>query len=162
MLCLLDGFDDVLIEPFMPNSSIVAFDVSILLRLARLDMLDRDVALLRPFQKLATNVFRAVVDPVWSPVCHAIRWSDLSCGSPAQPVTRNRPQCQVLHGYNHPVRSKAGTPPIAKPINHEPKVRDANSIDHVWLGVLGTDSSSGFSRISRFRGLMRKLSSRSR
>ena len=63
MLRLLDCFDDILIEPFMPNGSIIAFDISILLRLARLDMLDRDVAALGPFQKLATDVFRAVVDP---------------------------------------------------------------------------------------------------
>ena len=41
MLRLLDCFDDILIEPFMPNGSIIAFDISILLRLARLDMLDR-------------------------------------------------------------------------------------------------------------------------
>ena len=47
----------------MPNGSIIAFDISILLRLARLDMLDRDVAALGPFQKLVTDVFRAVVDP---------------------------------------------------------------------------------------------------
>ena len=63
MLRLLDCFDDVLIEPFMPNSSIVAFDVSILLRLARLDMLDRDVTFFRPFRELTTDVFGAVVDP---------------------------------------------------------------------------------------------------
>lgn len=54
MLCLLDCFDDILIEPFMPNGTIIAFDISILLRLARLDMLDRDVAALGPFQKLVT------------------------------------------------------------------------------------------------------------
>jgi len=36
----------------MPNGSIIAFDICILLRLARLDMLDRDVAALGPFQKL--------------------------------------------------------------------------------------------------------------
>lgn len=63
MLCLLDCFNDVLIEPFVANSSIVAFNLSILLRLARLDVLDRDVAFFRPFQELAADVFRAVVDP---------------------------------------------------------------------------------------------------
>jgi len=63
-----DGFDDVLVEPFMPNSPIVTFDVSILLRLARLDMLDRDVAFLRPFQELATDVFQPIINPnaFWS------------------------------------------------------------------------------------------------
>jgi len=60
MLRFLACFYDVLFEPFMPNSSIVAFDVSILLRLARLDMLDGDVTFFRPFQELATDVFGAV------------------------------------------------------------------------------------------------------
>ena len=61
MLLLLDCFNDVLIKSFMPNRSIVAFDLNILLRLAPLDELDRDVALLRPFQELATDVFGTVV-----------------------------------------------------------------------------------------------------
>ena len=63
MLCLLDAFDNVLIQPFMPNRPIVAFNVSILLRLARLDMLDCDVAFFSPFQELATDVFRSIINP---------------------------------------------------------------------------------------------------
>jgi len=45
------------------------FDVSILWRLGRLDVLNRDVALLRPFHELSTDVFRAIVDS------HALRFA---------------------------------------------------------------------------------------
>jgi hypothetical protein len=37
ILRLLDAFDDVLIQPLMPDRSVVALDVGILLRLAGLD-----------------------------------------------------------------------------------------------------------------------------
>ena len=40
MLCLLDAFDNILIQPFMPNRSVIALNIGILLRLSRLDMLD--------------------------------------------------------------------------------------------------------------------------
>ena len=63
ILCLLDGFDDVLVEPFVPDRAIVALDVGVLLRLTGLDVLDRDAQFLSPDQQLATDVFRAVVDP---------------------------------------------------------------------------------------------------
>ena len=46
----------------MLNSPIVEFNVSILLRLARLDMLDRDVEFFRPFQELATDLFRPIIN----------------------------------------------------------------------------------------------------
>ncbi len=41
----------------------MALDVGILLGLARLDVLDGDAPFLGPNQQLATDVFRAVVDP---------------------------------------------------------------------------------------------------
>jgi hypothetical protein len=46
----------------VPDGSIVALDVSILLGLAGLDMLDGYSSLLRPRQERATDQFRAVVD----------------------------------------------------------------------------------------------------
>ncbi len=42
ILCLLDGFDDVLVEPFIPDGSVVSLDVGVLLGLAGLDVLDRN------------------------------------------------------------------------------------------------------------------------
>ena len=68
MLCLLDAFDNVLIQPFMPNRSVIALNIRIVLRLSRLDMLDRDVVLFSPLQQLAANVLRSVINPnaFWS------------------------------------------------------------------------------------------------
>lgn len=40
VLSLLDGFDDVLVEPFVPNGTAVALDIGVLLWLSGLDMLD--------------------------------------------------------------------------------------------------------------------------
>ena len=37
ILCLLDGFKNVLAEPFAPNRAIVALDIGVLLGLAALD-----------------------------------------------------------------------------------------------------------------------------
>ena len=47
----------------MPNRPVVALDISVLLRLAGLDVLDGDLPLLGPFYQLAADIFRAVVDP---------------------------------------------------------------------------------------------------
>ena len=63
VLGLLDGFNDVLVEPFVANRAVVSLDVGVLLRLAGLDVLDRDAPFLGPDQQLPTDVFRAVVDP---------------------------------------------------------------------------------------------------
>jgi hypothetical protein len=51
---------DILIQPFMPDDSVVAFDIGILLRLSRLDILDADAAPLGPGEQLATDIFRTV------------------------------------------------------------------------------------------------------
>ena len=45
-LCLLDGFDDILVEPFVPDRAVVALDVGVLLGLTGLDVLDRDAQFL--------------------------------------------------------------------------------------------------------------------
>jgi hypothetical protein len=57
----LDGFDDVLIEPFVPDGAVVALDIGVLLRLAGLDMPNADASPRCPFQQFAADVFRAVV-----------------------------------------------------------------------------------------------------
>ena len=48
VLSLLDGFKDVLVQPFVPYRAIVALDVGVLLRLARLDICDADATVLGP------------------------------------------------------------------------------------------------------------------
>ena len=47
-MSLLDGFKDVLVQPFVPYRAIVALDVGVLLRLALLDVCDTDATLLGP------------------------------------------------------------------------------------------------------------------
>ncbi len=47
----------------MPNSSVVALDIGVLLRLAGLDIVKCDPLLLCPFDQLLTDVFGAVIDP---------------------------------------------------------------------------------------------------
>jgi hypothetical protein len=39
ILCLLDAFDDIFIQPLVTKRPVVALDVSVLLRLAGLDVL---------------------------------------------------------------------------------------------------------------------------
>jgi len=63
VLCLLDSFNDVLVEPLVPDRAVVAFDVGVLLRLAGLDMLQEDVPFAGPFLQLLADVFRPVINP---------------------------------------------------------------------------------------------------
>ena len=63
ILCLLDGFDDVLVEPFVPDGAVVSLDVGVLLRLAWLDVLDRNPMFFSPFSQGFADVFGAIVDP---------------------------------------------------------------------------------------------------
>ena len=51
------------IQPFMPYSSIVSFDVSVLRRLSGLDIEHRDLVSVRPVHQLNSQVFRTVVAP---------------------------------------------------------------------------------------------------
>ena len=62
VLSLLDGFDDVLIQPLVPDRAVVALDVGVLLRLAGLDVPDGDPMLFGPLQQRAADVFGAIVD----------------------------------------------------------------------------------------------------
>jgi hypothetical protein len=48
VLSLLDGFDDVLVPPFLPDSPVVALDIGVLLRLAGLAVQDDDDPFLSP------------------------------------------------------------------------------------------------------------------
>jgi hypothetical protein len=63
ILCLLDAFDDVLVQPFMSNRPVVALDICVLLGLPRLDVLDGDTLLLSPYSQLFADVFGPVIHP---------------------------------------------------------------------------------------------------
>jgi len=47
----------------MPNCSVVAFDIGILLRFSRLYILQTNVALFRPLNEFAADIFRPVIHP---------------------------------------------------------------------------------------------------
>lgn len=63
ILSLLDAFNDVLVQPFMSNGAVVAFDIGVLLRLTGLDVLYGNPMFLGPFHQFFADVFGAVVDP---------------------------------------------------------------------------------------------------
>lgn len=63
ILGLLNAFDDVLIQPFMPDGAVAALDVGVLLRLTGLDVLDANSLFLSPFQQLSTDILGAIINP---------------------------------------------------------------------------------------------------
>ena len=63
LLDLLNAFENVQVQPFVPDRAIVALDISVLLRFPGLDMGLGDAPVLCPFHQGATDVFRAVVHP---------------------------------------------------------------------------------------------------
>ena len=63
ILRLLEAFDDVLVEPLMPDCPVVALDICVLLRLAGLYVLDSYTLLLSPYSELLADVFGAIVHP---------------------------------------------------------------------------------------------------
>ena len=60
VLCLLDGFEDVLPQPFATNGAVLALDIGILLGLTGLDIFEPHIAFLSPFHELPADVFWAV------------------------------------------------------------------------------------------------------
>ena len=58
---MLDGLEQVLIQPFMANCSVVTLDIGILLRFPRLDIQQPYTLLLGPCLQLITDVFRAII-----------------------------------------------------------------------------------------------------
>jgi len=65
VLHLVDIIEQVLRQPFIADRSIEALDISVLLRLPRLDVFDPDALALSPGLERGTNVFRAVVNAEW-------------------------------------------------------------------------------------------------
>ena len=69
ILHLADGCEVVLAQPFVADSSVVAFDIGILLRLARLNVADGNAVRFSSLQQRAADILRAIVDPdgKWPP-----------------------------------------------------------------------------------------------
>ena len=63
VLHLLDAVEVIPAQPFRANSSVVSLDISILLRLAGLDVDQTDPFFLSPSLETTADVFGAVVDP---------------------------------------------------------------------------------------------------
>lgn len=61
VLYLVDRVEEGSREPGIAYGSVIALNVGVLLRLARLDVLDADTLLLRPGKQSATDVFRPVI-----------------------------------------------------------------------------------------------------
>ncbi|AGI69472.1 hypothetical protein OAN307_c40590 [Octadecabacter antarcticus 307] len=59
-LCLIDGFKDVLAQPFATNGSIVALDIGVLLRFAWLDVFKPNTVFLGPCHQGPADIFCAV------------------------------------------------------------------------------------------------------
>ena len=60
-LNLLDGFKQVLAKPVITHGAVIALNISILPRLAGLDVLNPDIALFSPGCQRGADVFGAVV-----------------------------------------------------------------------------------------------------
>ena len=56
-----EAIEDILVEAFVPQFPIEAFNEAILLRLARRDVVPGDAGLVLPFQDRPAGQFRAVV-----------------------------------------------------------------------------------------------------
>jgi hypothetical protein len=59
-LNLRDAFEQRLVQPLVSRGSVVTFDVRVLLRLPRLDVVELDVVLSSPSRQCNTDVFRAI------------------------------------------------------------------------------------------------------
>jgi hypothetical protein len=129
ILSLLDGFDDVLVEPFLTYRPTVALDIGVLLGLPGLDVLDGDALLLSPYSERLADVFGAFVDPYLAglsasfddPVQAA---DDPFSGQREIHLNAQAFPIEVIQNVQQPERML-----ITQPIRHEPKVREAKSID---------------------------------
>ena len=119
ILGLLHAFDDVLIQPFVPDRSIVALDAGVLPGLIGLDMLDGNPMFFSPLHQLFTDVFRAVVNPngAWlaAPFNNPIKAPDDSFGE--QREIRFDPRPFAIEVVQHVRQLKSTT--IAQSIGHE-------------------------------------------
>ena len=136
----------------MPDCAVVALDVDVLLGLAGLDVQDGYPLFLSPLQQLATDGFRAIVDPMVS-------------GLPRRPMIRLMLRITRSEGSERstsmpsPSPLKSSCTFSSRNARPSPNRSAMKSIDQVILRASGTASASGLSRFSRLRGLIRRFSS---
>ena len=132
----------------MPDCAVVALDVDVLLGLAGLDVQDGNPLFPSPLQQLATDGFRAIVDPMVS-------------GLPRRPMIRITRSEGSERSTSMPSPSplKSSCTFSSRNARPSPNRSAMKSIDQVILRASGTASASGLSRFSRLRGLIRRFSS---
>ena len=119
LLCLLYAFDDVLVQPFMPNRPVVAFDIGVLLGLSGLVMLDGNALLFSPYSERFAVLLWAIVHPncagCSAPLDDAVQASCHPFGG--QREINLDPQPFAVKVIKHVQKSKS--PPIAESVGHE-------------------------------------------
>lgn len=152
---LLDRLTQIVSAPLLPDGSIVALDLRVLLGLARLDMMYGHSALLSPRQERVADLFRSVVHPngkrLTTPLDKALQRPRPRSASSEK--SASMPSPSQLKSSNTFSNRKPGASSSRSAIK---------SREHVTFGSCGTASSSGFPRFYRLRGLILRLNSRSR
>ncbi|MNT58135.1 hypothetical protein D3C72_1955530 [compost metagenome] len=139
----------------MSDGPVIASDISILLRLARLNVAQGDASFLGPLHQLAADVFRPLSTRIAIGLPrHSMIWFRLrmtrSAGSEKSTSMPSPSRLKSSRTFNRR--------------NCLPSSRRSamKSIDQTRFGFSGTARASGFSRFNRLRGLILRLSSSSR
>ena len=114
----------------MPDGSIVAFNICVLLRLSELTVLDSDTLLLGPYSKLLADVLRAIVAPdcarFAAPFDDAVQAADDPlCGQREVNLDPQTLTVEVVQDIQQPK-----SPAVAEAIRH--KVHGPGHIGRVW------------------------------
>ena len=133
-----------------------ATDVGVLLRLAGLDVLDRDAPLLSPDHQLATGVFWAVLYPYRPGFAAPLDDPVQAANDPfnGQGKIHVDAQAFAIEVIQHVQQPQC-------PAIHCPAAHACIREKEVMFGASGTASASGLSRFNRLRGLIRRFSSNS-
>jgi hypothetical protein len=96
----LDAFDDVLVQPFMPNRAVVALDLGVLMGLAGMDVEDGNSLSLSPFRQLFIDIFRAIIDQNAARLATPEKSGLSSCAAPFVQQSRNLQNLLVHRSVN--------------------------------------------------------------
>jgi len=168
----------------MPDGAIIAFDVSVLLRLSGLNVLNvlnGNTLFLSPFHPLPGRVLRSNVPRGSLPLIYSGPLSTrIVSGLPRHSMIRSRLRITRSAGKEKstsmPKPSRLKSSSTFKSRNARPSPRRSAmksplidckaincraAIDQVTFGASGTANASGLSRFRRLRGLMRRFNSSS-